>query len=72
MEMIVNIKRWHSGGTEGRYCLMTWMQHCNNLLELYMFQGLLERFDDVVVAIGSGGTACGLAVANQLTGAKLK
>ena len=32
----------------------------------------MEKFDDVVVAIGSGGTACGLAVANQLTGAKLK
>lgn len=32
----------------------------------------MERFDDVVVAMGSGGTACGLAIANYLTGSNLK
>lgn len=37
-----------------------------------MDQGLLDNFDDVVVASGSGGTAAGLAVANHLTGSKLK
>ena len=36
------------------------------------WQGLHENFDDVVVAVGSGGTLCGLAVANHLTGSKLK
>ena len=37
-----------------------------------MAEGALERFDDVVVATGSGGTICGLAVANYLTGLKVK
>ena len=35
-------------------------------------QGVLDNFDDIVVAIGSGGTTCGLALANYLTGSKLK
>ncbi len=35
-------------------------------------QGVTEKFDDVVVAVGSGGTACGLALGNYLTGSKLK
>jgi hypoxanthine phosphoribosyltransferase len=35
-------------------------------------QGVMDNFDDIVVAIGSGGTACGLALANHLTGSKLK
>ncbi|XP_033111310.1 bifunctional D-cysteine desulfhydrase/1-aminocyclopropane-1-carboxylate deaminase, mitochondrial-like [Anneissia japonica] len=37
-----------------------------------MQQGILERFDDLAVAVGSGGTATGLAVANYLTGSHLK
>ena len=37
--------------------------------EELMEQGLADRFDDVVLAVGSGGTACGLAVANYLAGA---
>ena len=37
-----------------------------------MSQNILEDFDDVVCATGSGGTATGLAVANYLTGSKLK
>ena len=32
----------------------------------------MEKFDDILLPIGSGGTACGLAVANYLTGSKLK
>ena len=32
----------------------------------------MDNFDDIIVAIGSGGTACGLALANHLTGSKLK
>lgn len=35
-------------------------------------QGALDNIDDVVVAIGSGGTACGLAIGNYLTGSKVK
>ena len=44
---------------------------------LHMFQelldqGLHENFDDIVVTIATGGTATGLALANYLTGSKLK
>ena len=35
-------------------------------------QGALDTVDDVVVCGGSGGTASGLAVANYLTGLKVK
>lgn len=35
-------------------------------------QGLADRFDDVVVATGSGGTACGLAISNWLCGAPVR
>ncbi|ELT93489.1 hypothetical protein CAPTEDRAFT_123695 [Capitella teleta] len=35
-------------------------------------QGVLDSFDDIVFACGSGGTAEGLAVANHLTGSKLR
>lgn len=31
-------------------------------------QGLAEDYDDLVLAVGSGGTACGLAIANKLAG----
>ena len=37
-----------------------------------LMQGVLNDFDDVFVAAGSVGTACGLAIANYLTGSKLK
>lgn len=37
-----------------------------------MQQDVLERFDDIVVATSSGGTLAGLAVANCLTGEKLR
>ncbi|XP_078380990.1 uncharacterized protein LOC144663796 [Oculina patagonica] len=37
-----------------------------------MNQNLLENFDDIVMTVGSGGTAAGIAVANYLTGSKLK
>jgi len=37
-----------------------------------MEQGLADNFDDVVVAVGSGGTACGLAVANHLAGSPVR
>ena len=37
-----------------------------------LFQGVAENFDDLVVAVGSGGTVFGLALANYLTGSKLK
>eukprot|EP01137_Pigoraptor_chileana_P007453 Opistho-2@53084 len=36
-----------------------------------MEQGLTDSFDDIVMACGSGGTACGIAVANALSGAKV-
>ncbi|XP_066267865.1 uncharacterized protein [Branchiostoma lanceolatum] len=37
-----------------------------------MEQGVLERFDDLVLTVGSGGTTCGLCVANYLTGSKIR
>ncbi len=39
---------------------------------LIRMQGVAERYDDLVVAVGSGGTVCGLALGNYLTGSKLK
>ena len=35
-------------------------------------QGVHEKFTDIVVPIGSGGTASGLAIANYLSGSKLR
>ena len=35
-------------------------------------QGLWERFSDLVVCSGSGGTSSALAIANYLTGSKIK
>lgn len=35
-------------------------------------QNLLENFDDIVITVGSGGSAAGIAIANYLTGSKLK
>ena len=32
----------------------------------------MDNFDDIVMAVGSGGTATGIAIANYLTGSKLK
>ena len=37
-----------------------------------MFQNLLESFDDIVITVGSGGSAAGIVIANYLTGSKLK
>ncbi len=39
---------------------------------LTIMQGVAERYDDLVVAVGSGGTVCGLALGNYFTGSKLK
>lgn len=41
-------------------------------LTMFVMQGVLERFTDIVVTVGSGGTASGLAIGNYLTGSKLK
>ena len=35
-------------------------------------QNVLEDYDDIVVTAGTGGTAADIAVANYLTGSKLK
>lgn len=43
-----------------------------NVFQEMITQGLLEDFDDIVFACGSGGTAEGLCIANYLTGQKLK
>lgn len=43
----------------------------NSFNEL-MEQGVLSNYDDIVVASSSGGTLAGLAVANYLTGEKLR
>lgn len=34
-------------------------------------QGVLESVSDVVVSVGSGGTAAGLAIGNYLSGSKV-
>ena len=39
---------------------------------LFFIQKVLDNFDDIVVTVGSGGTASGIAIANYLTGSKLK
>ena len=33
---------------------------------------MLENFDDIVVTVGSDGSASGIAIGNYLTGSKLK
>jgi len=43
-----------------------------NAFQELINQGVLENFDDIVFACGSGGTATGLAVGNFLTGSKLR
>ncbi|XP_078379635.1 uncharacterized protein LOC144662643 [Oculina patagonica] len=40
--------------------------------EMMKNQNLLENFDDIVITVGSGGSAAGIAIANYLTGSKLK
>ena len=35
-------------------------------------QGVLKNYDDIVTAAGTGGTACGLAIGNYLTGTKVR
>jgi len=40
--------------------------------EEMMNQNLLENFNDIVITVGSGGSAAGIAIANYLTGSKLK
>ncbi|KAL9964263.1 hypothetical protein ACROYT_G027880 [Oculina patagonica] len=40
--------------------------------EMMVNQNLLENFDDIVITVGSGGSAAGIAIANYLTGSKLK
>ncbi|KAA8499126.1 putative D-cysteine desulfhydrase 1, mitochondrial [Porphyridium purpureum] len=40
--------------------------------ELLHVDNVYERFDDIVLAVGSGGTASGLAIGNYLTGGKVK
>lgn len=37
-----------------------------------MEQGVLENFDDIVLATGSGGTLGGIVIGNYLTGSKVK
>ena len=39
---------------------------------LCLFQNVLENFYDIVVTVGSGGSASGIAIGNYLTGSKLK
>ncbi|XP_033116328.1 putative D-cysteine desulfhydrase 1, mitochondrial isoform X2 [Anneissia japonica] len=35
-------------------------------------QGVTDRFDDVILTVGSGGTAAGVAIGNFLTGSHLR
>lgn len=43
-----------------------------SLFQELLSQGLHEKFDDIIVTVATGGTALGLAVANYLTGSKLR
>lgn len=55
--------RMPAGGSDSVGCfgyLHAWQE--------MMGQGVLERFDDLVHVCGSGGTLCGLAIGNFLTG----
>lgn len=56
-----------SGGATGKavYAFIT-------LFEELLQQGLHERFDDIVLTVATGGTSLGVAVANYLTGSKLR
>ena len=38
---------------------------------LIFIQNVLEDYDDIVVTVGSGGTASGIAIGNYLTGSIL-
>ncbi len=42
------------------------------LCSSFLLQGLFDNFDDIVLAAGSAGTAAGLAIANYLTGSKVR
>ncbi|EDO38385.1 predicted protein [Nematostella vectensis] len=48
--------------------MFAYMMTFNELIN----QGVLEEYTDVVMTTGSGGTASGMAIANYLTGSKLK
>ncbi|XP_077987823.1 uncharacterized protein LOC144442367 [Glandiceps talaboti] len=48
--------------------LYGYLENFNEMLQ----QNILDNFDDVIVTIGSSGTAAGLAIGNYLTGSKLK
>ena len=37
-----------------------------------LFQNVLEKFDDIVDTVGTGGSASGIAIGNYLTGSKFK
>ena len=39
---------------------------------ILFYSDVLEDYDDIVVTVGSGGTASGIAIGNYLTGSKLK
>ena len=45
---------------------------CYREFSFLPLQGLHERFTDVVIASGSSGSVTGLAIANYLTGSKLR
>ena len=37
-----------------------------------LIQNVSEDYDDIVVTVGSGGTASGIAIGNYMTSSKLK
>ena len=39
---------------------------------MFCLKGLHDHFDDIVVTSGTGGTTAGIAIANYLTGSKLR
>ena len=48
------------------------IRECRDICKRNLLQEATSRFDDVIVAAGSGGTIEGLSIGNHLSGAGLK
>ncbi|XP_033127992.1 putative D-cysteine desulfhydrase 1, mitochondrial [Anneissia japonica] len=57
-------------------CVGVQSNHCRTTAvaakQLSQVQGVTDRFDDVILTVGSGGTAAGVAIGNFLTGSHLR
>ncbi len=72
----------YGGLSDNIFCahIHSWLQDLQRIpliLQVHYYQvispqGLFDRFDDIVMAAGTGGTVAGLAIANYLTGSKVR